>query len=258
MNLILFLILVFPHSPHIQNGVECLTCHDKAKTSTLSSDVLLPGSDVCQDCHGESKGYKKPQMLPIWIYRFTHQGHKDQSCLICHENVENPVLPKMETCIQCHNDVTASKDCFTCHSWEEAKRGYHPPEWKRLHSEEARLEREKCLLCHEESSTLNNWGVPACENCHVRENIALQRHPENFLFEHPAVFETRVEDCSSCHYQFEDCRSCHYERRIYPMDHSSLNWVADEGGEHKTEAESDPEKCLSCHGGEDPICATCH
>jgi len=40
---------LFDHQAH--QMVECASCHAKAKTSKLSSDVLVPGIEVCQQCH---------------------------------------------------------------------------------------------------------------------------------------------------------------------------------------------------------------
>jgi hypothetical protein len=40
----------FSHAPH--RALDCLACHAQAKTSTESSDVLLPSIDTCFQCHG--------------------------------------------------------------------------------------------------------------------------------------------------------------------------------------------------------------
>lgn len=39
----------FDHSAH--QMLLCETCHDKARTSRKTSDLLLPGIQVCRDCH---------------------------------------------------------------------------------------------------------------------------------------------------------------------------------------------------------------
>ena len=43
----------FDHAAH--QGLTCASCHPKAATSTVSSDVLLPGIQTCQNCHLGSK-----------------------------------------------------------------------------------------------------------------------------------------------------------------------------------------------------------
>src|SRR5262249_22929755 len=39
----------FDHDAH--RGFTCVGCHEKALTSTESSDILLPGIATCQTCH---------------------------------------------------------------------------------------------------------------------------------------------------------------------------------------------------------------
>lgn len=47
----------FDHSAH--EAVSCESCHEKTRTSEKTSDLLLPASKVCRDCHidGEKSGY---------------------------------------------------------------------------------------------------------------------------------------------------------------------------------------------------------
>jgi hypothetical protein len=42
----------FAHRSH--RAVECEDCHTQARTSTRTSDVLVPGMKSCLPCHGES------------------------------------------------------------------------------------------------------------------------------------------------------------------------------------------------------------
>jgi predicted CXXCH cytochrome family protein len=257
--IILYMAWGFPHSVHYENEVECKVCHGDAYKSERSSDLLLPEENLCLDCHEESMGYKRPSPETPWIANFSHNLHRETGCERCHGDPSNPVLPQMATCVKCHDGVI-TKDCYSCHErGEERLIEYHPPRWRSLHSEIARGEEEGCYVCHEESQgLLSPSPVEACENCHIRENIKLQMHPENFLYQHPQSFYSREMDCRSCHGEFQDCRSCHRERGIYPAYHNYPNWLTFGGGEHGEEAERDPEKCLSCHGGETSICSQCH
>jgi hypothetical protein len=43
----------FDHQAH--QGLTCASCHPKAATSAVSSDMLLPGISTCQSCHNGSK-----------------------------------------------------------------------------------------------------------------------------------------------------------------------------------------------------------
>jgi len=258
--LVLCLFNGFPHGVHYENGIECEECHSKVKLSKKSTDLLLPKVDVCISCHDNEMGYREPVSIFPWISKFSHNLHKNVECEKCHKNPRNPVLPEMVSCLNCHDGLKASRDCYTCHEKGETRLvEYHPPHWKSIHAEEARTGEKNCLICHQESQALQDLTpAQACENCHVRENIALQKHLENFIFLHPQAFLAREENCEDCHREFTDCRSCHREKGLYPLDHNSINWLTQNGGEHSEEARIDPERCLSCHGGIEPVCAECH
>jgi len=43
----------FDHAAH--QGLTCVSCHPKAATSAVSSDMLLPGIATCQNCHNASR-----------------------------------------------------------------------------------------------------------------------------------------------------------------------------------------------------------
>jgi hypothetical protein len=47
---------VFKHQVHSRAGRKCEDCHQAARTSQHTSDVLLPGIATCQECHTASKG----------------------------------------------------------------------------------------------------------------------------------------------------------------------------------------------------------
>jgi len=258
--LIFYLLSNFPHSVHFENDIGCTICHERAIKSGKSADLLLPEESLCQDCHEESMGYKRLKPTSLWIAKFSHNLHSSVICNKCHGDPHNPVFPQMVTCSECHDGVKAPRECHTCHEADETRlTEYHPPRWNILHAEVARIEEKNCFLCHEESQALlNPLPTQACENCHIRENLTLHRHPENFIFQHPQAFASREENCIDCHREFVDCRTCHREEGLYPLDHNLADWLTSDGGEHGEEAEANPEKCLSCHGGSEPICAQCH
>lgn len=54
----------FDHQSH--EGFTCTSCHEKALTSTLSTDVLMPGIATCQTCHAPG------------------QDHAESRCFECH------------------------------------------------------------------------------------------------------------------------------------------------------------------------------
>jgi predicted CXXCH cytochrome family protein len=59
----------FAHDAH--RNTSCETCHDAA-TSSQSEDVLLPGIEVCRDCHGGQHAENKLQSTCIECHSF-HQ-----------------------------------------------------------------------------------------------------------------------------------------------------------------------------------------
>jgi hypothetical protein len=54
----------FDHQAH--DGFTCTSCHEKALTSTLSTDVMMPGISTCQTCHA------------------TGSDHAESRCFKCH------------------------------------------------------------------------------------------------------------------------------------------------------------------------------
>ena len=133
--------IAFNHKKHIDQGLECDTCHKYYKTQTFSG---IPDSSVCLECHKEPitkspeeekiRQYaKKGEQIP-WrrIYRepdhvfYSHQAHvvlAKIECKTCHDDIaqrEKPparpfVQMTMGWCMRCHKERKASNDCLTCH-----------------------------------------------------------------------------------------------------------------------------------------------
>lgn len=254
---------IFPHDTHFKEEISCDVCHENALTSTQSTDILLPETDLCLDCHDTVKQYTGPKVRkPIWIAKFPHKVHKSVDCVDCHKSATMPALPKMETCAGCHDDVTAPADCFICHRKDEDRlRIYHPPRWRSIHGLFAKTDESSCMICHRENLKVRSASpATACSECHVQEDFALQHHPENYEFQHPQSFFSREEDCATCHEGLQTCRDCHESEHIYPADHNQINWAlqTSPGGLHREAAENDPERCLSCHEPADALCIQCH
>ena len=41
----------FDHAPHVIQD-DCSTCHASVVSSSLATDVNVPGVDTCRSCHG--------------------------------------------------------------------------------------------------------------------------------------------------------------------------------------------------------------
>ncbi|MEE8524679.1 MAG: FHA domain-containing protein, partial [Thermoanaerobaculia bacterium] len=51
----------FAHGAHLELGMECRECHQGAVASKDTRDVLLPGIDVCFDCHRRAADGEVPE-----------------------------------------------------------------------------------------------------------------------------------------------------------------------------------------------------
>jgi hypothetical protein len=67
----------FNHAAH--KAVECVACHDAARKSTQSSDVLLPDVDNCRTCHAPSSG-----SLFAGKSSGPNRGGVRHECVTCH------------------------------------------------------------------------------------------------------------------------------------------------------------------------------
>jgi hypothetical protein len=56
----------FDHGAH--DGFTCVSCHQKALTSTESSDVLIPGIATCQTCHAPGPGHAESRCFECHTY----------------------------------------------------------------------------------------------------------------------------------------------------------------------------------------------
>jgi hypothetical protein len=131
----------FNHKKHLEQGLECDTCHRFYKTQTFSG---IPDLNTCLECHKEPvtqsleeekirQFQKKGQEIP-WrrIYEepshvfFSHRRHVvlgKLQCQTCHgdigESQKPPSKPwvkmKMKWCIDCHKKNKVTNDCLACH-----------------------------------------------------------------------------------------------------------------------------------------------
>jgi hypothetical protein len=56
----------FDHGAH--TGFTCFSCHEKALTSTETSDVLLPGIATCQTCHAPGPDHAESRCFECHTY----------------------------------------------------------------------------------------------------------------------------------------------------------------------------------------------
>ena len=45
--------VAFPHSVHVDQGLECKMCHAKIESSSSLAEANLPHTKMCKDCHAD-------------------------------------------------------------------------------------------------------------------------------------------------------------------------------------------------------------
>ncbi|WNG16739.1 cytochrome c3 family protein [Cystobacter fuscus] len=302
----------FDHKQHLEAGAECTSCHDSARTSASVKDRNLPGHEECETCHdldAAKKGAKTdppsacnvchpgfdatvhlaPPKLdaPPANLNFNHQLHvqKKVDCATCHgamtdvQLATRQQLPKMATCLKCHDGHQAPKECGACHLKQPSGRLQltfpsgilrpmqgdplgldHGPRYEFNHGNRASMDRGTCLSCHTESY---------CQTCHDALQKPLSVHPNDFITLHPVQARQDSTRCSSCHRAQSFCAACHERSGVGQNSDRSLRarnvkvhpdynaWVEVPGPQHHGVAASrDMQSCVSCHREES--CLTCH
>jgi hypothetical protein len=268
--------LRFNHQKHVKGlGVSCTTCHDGAKTSRKSADILLPPATRCDGCHGTDhrnlsavssdeprplgqcsfchEGYdaKRPNLvarvlIPKPNLKFDHQKHVTSAriaCSRCHGKVE-------ELTLATRDQLPRMKQCVTCHV---------------LGSSDAGQAAVKPAL----GSAPRTKPSGACSTCHLTEQNGLlvttfasgkmlpppwlndAGHGSDFIERHKRVAGDDSKFCASCH-QERFCVGCHdgnvRPRKIHPNDFLS---------QHPMAARQNNPRCTSCHQ-QQSFCLTCH
>ncbi len=131
----------FNHKEHLEQGLECDSCHRYFKTQNFSG---MPEISICMECHkeaitknpeeekirqfpkkGEEIPWKRLYGEPDHVY-FSHRAHVvlgKIECKPCHgdigESQKPPTKPfaqmTMSWCMNCHAKKKATNDCLACH-----------------------------------------------------------------------------------------------------------------------------------------------
>lgn len=188
--------VTFSHATH--KDLDCSTCHDAAKSSA-ASDNLLPAPEACVACHDQkdvrsfydltenaslsarSVASKDRHLL------FSHAGHlvmKGMECKTCHVDIlkdGGATYPPMETCSVCHDNGegseshvapatfavrTATNTCEACHTTLSGlmPKNHRISNFQRVHGQLISLGGpvSSCGMCHSENF---------CQSCHVPTNL---------------------------------------------------------------------------------------
>lgn len=160
----------------------CDSCHEVHRPVQRDKMLKMAEGAECTECHGD---------LPEEVEKQHHHSLVDGAlaCNMCHQfhgsaNARLLMLPQQELCQECHPD-------------QDMRPASHQAETFRLgHGEEAKADREKCLMCHDEATS--------CQSCHV-VNVP---HPGDFAVAHTEVAKQHLAACLRCHEE-DYCKLCH-------------------------------------------------
>ena len=304
--------LRFSHARHLESGAACQACHQDVSASDSAASRRIPGEERCAACHdvegaraGRPAGppsacrdchpgfdvsvdrAPRPSSFPRPGLHFSHARHlaRGAGCAVCHgdlsrvELATRAQLPRMATCLTCHDGREASASCATCHPGPRRARGGqietqlpagvlrpgpgdpfgldHGPRFERAHGSLALRERERCAACHAQSF---------CLRCHDWGTRPQEIHPGDYISLHPVAARQGDGRCDACHRRQSFCAACHERTgvgseaaaafrdpsaRVHPP-----GWMTLGPGHHGVQAARAIGTCASCHREEQ--CAACH
>ena len=162
----------------------------------------------CLACH---VGYTEKRKFDD-LY-FNHPVHQESGlgCMDCHTNTAHPSPPppEMETCAECHTEVTTPGECQLCHA--------------------------PGTLSHFERLGVGSNDFENCGACHLPGS--LERTDNQSLPSHPTFNGVDSDVCLACH-ATDWCARCHEDE--HPDD-----WV----GTHGQSVLDTGGNCFDCHTG---------
>jgi hypothetical protein len=312
--------------------LDCAFCHEQAPGSTSSADHLIPAEEPCTICHeierdqpdkavaagqpdarceschpgwrGPGPGGARPPrvVVPPPNLKFNHKVHVDRRirCQTCHGDLVKAQvglatrndLPRMATCLGCHNGVKAPHRCTTCHLSDPGGRvkvdfdegllvpsgslrgDAHDLRFRTDHQRVGKTDAAYCASCHQTSF---------CTGCHDGVQKPLDFHGNDYGSTHPIDARRNQPDCSACHRRQTFCTGCHARAGVTTDDRTGeftrvpnaidpanptgnlfhpRGWfTAPRGGvrepdHHSFQAQRNLRACASCHREE--LCIRCH
>jgi hypothetical protein len=305
--------LRFSHRQHVEAEVSCASCHDAIDKSTRPTDRNLPAHAQCESCHDIEAARRGEATDPLSTcaachtghvpgtesvaandfppanVHFSHQSHlvRGARCTDCHASAGAATLatradlPRMVTCLGCHDGRQAPNRCTTCHLSEPdgvlktrfaagtlapvgtLRDDDHGRDFLRRHAHVARSEMESCSSCHRAAE---------CEGCHAASSKAFRVHPPDWTQSHGISSRGREMDCQSCHREQSFCISCHQQlgvasesrlrqpgtalagQRFHPPGFTGLSRASPD--HHAWAAQANIQSCAACH--QEQTCLKCH
>jgi hypothetical protein len=302
--------LSFSHARHqAREALPCTRCHADAVSSTRASDDLMPAerdcagchavpaggqpAGQCQLCHPGWDGKDRPPLMvvPTAALKHSHALHAKAGvpCADCHADLSTvglatrAQLPRMVTCIECHDRRGVPARCGTCHPTEASGRlvtslpggplvpttgpEAHDLGFERRHATVARASGASCDSCH---------GERFCLDCHDGKLKPVSIHPADYARVHAVEARRNSPDCSSCHRVTTFCTGCHARTGVMPEPKTSRFPAVREGApvgsprfhppgfsgqtrtaeHHAFAAQRNLTACVSCH--REDFCMSCH
>lgn len=207
----------FSHKVHLDNGIDCESCHKNILTSTKTErGKNMPDPAVCAgDCHNAEDRYAEVTLFdagePAGRYEiiFNHEIHieQDMKCNDCHADIKNAkyipgsgaAFPHIQVCFKCHDNKTAERTCTLC----------HPGKVQFPHQIHIKSGMG-CTDCHpeimESKTTAGGRDIPSessCSNCHEEKDfyhkITIFPYRQHYVFNHKLHADEQDMDCKDCH-----------------------------------------------------------
>jgi len=165
-----------------------------------------PTNEACESCHIDLR-----TVSPSGDLNIPHRAHVDKlkvACVTCHADLvhaagtDESTKPRMQTCLRCHDGVTAKSECNACHREKDRPESHGAKDWLVVHPE--RQNQEDCAKCH-------GWNDAWCAECHSNrpESHGSGDKPAVWRAAHGKAVEDR-RNCEACH-QAAFCERCHGE-----------------------------------------------
>lgn len=209
-------------STSVHAKVSCQKCHVSPKVSSqvaysarmlgefYISAVLrarqpkllaTPTNDACRSCHPDYR-----TVSPTGDLNIPHRAHVvvlKMRCVECHaylvheKSPEGKNLPRMATCLTCHDGKTVKNACVTCHTAKAAPANHGTADWLVVHPQgQGELD---CANCHA-------WTQHWCTECHARRPVS---HSADWRSTHGLQVKVH-RNCEACH-EAAFCVECHGE-----------------------------------------------
>ena len=187
----------FPHAKHVENNVECETCHAGVATSADIMDKHLPSMMQCQACHSDIEQVS---------YCFTCHAEGMDLRPVDHRmdwTMAHGTASHLESndCKSCHSE----SQCLQCHQQDNLDRKAHPLNFVNSHPVFARANSDQCYPCHEEQAF--------CIDCHRQELIM----PRNHSMAGWSNLKTGGRHAREAKMDLDNCLACHNQTSVEPV-----------------------------------------